>query len=115
VSRALRGAELDGRAQNAWVNCTHALAMLDAIKRGQSAGVRTLLAQGKGAAKKVKGWGNRRPGDRMKLFLPRLKKYSFGRLSSPGTLFTFSKTTDPIGSLVRRGVTAQLPVILTLF
>ena len=78
MSRALRGAELDGRAQNAWVNCTHALAMLDAIKRGQSAGVRTLLAQGKGAEKKVKGWGNRRPGDRMKPFLPQLKNILSG-------------------------------------
>ena len=78
MSRALRGAELDGRAQNAWVNCTHALAMLDAIKRGQSAGVRTVLAQRKGAEKKVKGWGNRRPGDRMKPFLPQLKNILSG-------------------------------------
>jgi hypothetical protein len=52
--------------------------MLDAIKRGHSAGVRTLLAQGKGAAKKVKGCGNRTPGDRMKPFLPQLKNILSG-------------------------------------
>ena len=78
MSTALRAGELDERAQNAWVNCTHALAMLDAIKRGQSAGVRTVLAQRKGAEKKVKGWGNRRPGDRMKPFLPQLKNILSG-------------------------------------
>ena len=78
MSTALRDGELDERAQNAWVNCTHSLAMLDAIKRGQSAGVRTVLAQRKGAEKKVKGWGNRRPGDRMKPFLPQLKNILSG-------------------------------------
>ena len=78
MSTALREGELDERAQNASVNCTHALARLDAIKRGQSAGVGTLLAQGKGAAKKVKGCGNRTLGDRMKPFLPQLKNILSG-------------------------------------
>jgi len=45
---------------------------------GHSAGVRTLLGQRKGAAKKVKGWGNRMPGDRMKPFLPQLKNILSG-------------------------------------
>jgi hypothetical protein len=78
VSTVLREGELDERAQNARVNCTHALAMLDASKRGHSAGVRTLLAQGKGAAKEVKGWGNRTPGDRIKPFLPQVKNILSG-------------------------------------
>ena len=95
----------------------HALARV-AIVRRHSAGIAPVCGRSsgseKGQRKKRRGGatGGRRPPETI---LAAAKKILFRAIEFPRNVAHVLQFTDPIGSLVRQGVTPQLPVILTLF